>query len=101
MDLVRTKAAVAAILLLCLPSAVSGQSRCDSRGRLIAHLAERYRETPIALGVDNGGRLIEVLATADGATWTIVVTSPQGRSCMVAAGEGWRAVPRKEAEPET
>ena len=101
MDRFRNKAAVAAILLLCLCKAAFGQSRCDLRGRLLAQLAERYRETPIALGVDSRGRLIEVLASPDGSTWTIVVTSPQGHSCMVTAGEGWRAVPRKDAEPET
>ena len=101
MCLFRTKAAVAAVLLLCLSSEVSGQSRCDSRGRLVAQLGERYQEAPIALGVDSGGRLIEVLAAVDGSTWTIIVTLPQGISCMVAAGEGWRAVPRKDAEPET
>ena len=97
----RTKTAVAAIILLCLSSAASGQSRCDTRGRLVAQLGERYQEAPIALGVDSGGRLIEVLATADGSTWTIIVTSPRGSSCLVAAGEGWRRVPRKDAEPET
>ena len=95
------RAAFTAALLLCLAGDAAGQGRCDSRERLIALLAERYRETLIALGVDGGGGLIEVLAAADGSTWTIVITSPQGRSCMVAAGEGWRAVLREAAEPET
>lgn len=94
-------AALSAAFLLCLLYPAAGQGRCDSRERLVAQLAERYRETPIALGVDSGGGLIEVLAAADGSTWTIVITSPQGRSCMVAAGEGWRAVPWEAAEPET
>ena len=94
------RAAFLAAILLWSGDA-AGQSRCDSRERLVAQLAERYRESPIALGVDSGGGLLEVLAAADGSTWTIVITSPQGRSCMVAAGEGWRAVPREAAEPET
>ena len=87
--------------MFSLCSDAVGQSRCNLRARLIEQLAERYREAPIALGVDSGGSLIEVLAAADGSTWTIVVTSPQGRSCMVAAGEGWRVVPPIKAEPET
>ena len=78
-----------------------GQDRCDSRERLLAWLAATYRESPIALGVDSRGRLIEVIAAADGSTWTIVVTSPRGRSCMVAAGEGWRAASSMDAETDT
>ena len=94
-------ATVVVVLLFCLCDVAAGQSRCDSREGLIAQLAERYRETPVAWGVDSGGGLVEVLAAVDGSTWTIIVTSPQGRSCMVAAGEGWRAVPQLEVEPET
>ncbi len=30
----------------------------------------------------------------DGKTWTIIISTPDGQSCLVAAGEGWRAVPK-------
>ena len=36
------------------------------------------------------GGLIEVLANRK--TWSIIITSPQGMSCLVAAGEGWRMI---------
>ncbi len=36
------------------------------------------------------GALVELLTTKDGTTWTIILTSPQGRSCLIASGEGWR-----------
>ena len=94
-----SRAAVAAVLVLLVSGAAFGQDRCDSRARLVAQLAERFQEAPIALGVDSRGRLVEVLAAADGSTWTILVTSPRGQSCMVAAGEGWRSQPRKDHEP--
>ncbi len=64
---------------------------CDQRANLIGHLAEKYREAPVALGVTSTGGVVEVLTTGDGATWSIIVSNPNGTSCLIAAGEGWRA----------
>lgn len=67
------------------------QSRqCDERDRVLSHLAKKYREAPVAVGLTSGGGLIEVLSTGAGETWTIIVSNPDGVSCLVAAGEGWR-----------
>jgi len=56
---------------------------------LTRYLAQRYAETRVARGLSSNGRMIEVFASGDGATWTMVVTTPQGHSCIVASGEGW------------
>ena len=81
--------ALTASLLLASPAA-SQQPKCDARDRVMSHLATQYDETPVAVGVTNRGTLLEVLSTANGSTWTIVVTMPDGISCLVAAGEGWQ-----------
>lgn len=62
---------------------------CGKRADLIADLAARYGEEPIAMGLSSSGRLFEVFAAADGKTWTMMITPPNGRSCVVDAGEGW------------
>jgi hypothetical protein len=41
-----------------------------------------------------------VLTTGNGTTWSIIVTTPQGMSCLVAAGEGWKAMQQVAADPE-
>jgi len=64
--------------------------QCDDRDRVLSHLAKKYREAPVAVGLTSGGGLIEVLSTGAGETWTIIVSSSDGVSCLVAAGEGWR-----------
>jgi hypothetical protein len=46
------------------------------------------------------GRLLEVFATGSGSTWTIVMTRPDGTSCVVASGEAWPER-RKAAEGPT
>ena len=65
------------------------QNQCNSRDSVLTLLANKYKEAPVAVGVTNTGGLVEVLSTGDGNTWTIIVTTPQGMSCLVAAGEGW------------
>ncbi len=70
--------------------------QCGPRATVLGHLAQKYQETPVAAGVTNAGGLVEVLTTGDGETWTIIVTTPQGISCLVAAGEGWRTLKRAQ-----
>ena len=69
-----------------------GQPQCGERDKVLDQLAQKYQEAPVAIGVTTTGGLIEVLTAAKGETWTIIVTTPQGMSCMVAAGEGWRDI---------
>ncbi len=76
------------------------QPQCNERENVLALLAKKYQETPIAAGVTNTGGLVEVLTDIKGDTWTIIVTTPQGMSCLVAAGEGWRNMSRIDLDPE-
>ena len=59
---------------------------CDRRANIIGSLAEKYREAPVAIGVTSTGSIVEVLTTGDGTTWTIIVSNPNGTSCLIAAG---------------
>ena len=82
-----------------LASPAAGQPQCNERDNVLALLAKKYQETPIAAGVTNTGGLVEVLTDTKGGTWTIIVTTPQGMSCLVAAGEGWRNIPFVMLDP--
>ena len=66
--------------------------QCDQRAKVIGHLAQKYQEAPVAIGVTTSGGMVEVLTSGDGGTWTIILSNPNGTSCLVAAGEGWRAL---------
>jgi len=59
---------------------------------------KKIAEALVARGVTSGGGLVEVLTDAKGATWTIIVTTPEGVSCLVADGEGWRTMPKPRDE---
>ena len=75
------------------------ERRCEQRGTILAYLSRQYSEAPVAMGVAENGGLIEVLTSRDGQTFTIIVTSPDGETCMVAAGEGWQAIAGRLAPP--
>jgi hypothetical protein len=76
-------------------------AQCRDRDKVLAHLAGKYQEAPVAVGVTSTGGLVEVLSSGDGGTWTIIVTSPTGLSCLMAAGDGWRPLEETEgAGPE-
>lgn len=52
------------------------------------------------MGVTRQGGLIEVLHDPKGDTWTIIISSPNGTSCLVAAGEGWRKLKPLTVDPK-
>lgn len=79
---------------------LASESLCTSRDHMLAALAKKYKETPVAVGLENRGALLEVLTSEDGATWTVIVTGPQGESCLVAAGEGWQDLVRELKGPQ-
>lgn len=74
--------------------AAATEPQCNTRDQVIKQLREKYGEAPVGLGVTHNGGLVEILSTENGESWSIVVTSPQGMSCLVAAGEGWRSIAR-------
>ena len=96
---VRVFAAIAlAVVVLSGIAATSRQASAQQvpapRAEVMQILGAQYEETPVAMGLAESGAVIEVFATTDGAHWTIVVTTPDGLSRVVAAGENWTDVSR-------
>jgi hypothetical protein len=96
----KTLALGAGFALIASAAMAQTQPQCNERDNVLALLAKKYKETPIAAGVTNTGGLVEVLTDIKSGTWTIIVTTPQGMSCLVAAGEGWRNMEQIAMEPE-
>ncbi len=80
---------ILSLMVFSPPQFAQAQAPCDDRAKIISRLAKKYKETPIAVGLSARG-LVEVLSTKDGKTWTIIVTSPNGYSCLVTAGTDWQ-----------
>lgn len=86
-------AALALGLLPGIAAPAAAQGACKARGAAVAQLAKRYAEAPVSMGLADNGAMFEVFSSSDGATWTIVMTRPDGMSCLIAAGEAWEKVP--------
>gem|GEM_PF-1699768 len=67
---------------------------CAPRTEVIKHLAAEYKENAAAVGIaDNGSAVYEILTSADGSTWTLLYSTPNGLSCLMATGQYWQTVP--------
>lgn len=71
----------------------AAQNLCMPRDKIIEVLNTRYAEEPISRGLASGGQMVEVFSSADGSTWTLLLTAPDGISCMMAEGQGWSSLP--------
>ena len=91
--------ALAFVTAVALPlPAMAGNMACSQRDDVLAQLGTKYKEAPSAVGIANNGGLIEVLTSDDGSTWTIIVSMPNGTSCLLAAGEDWQSVAAAAAQ---
>jgi hypothetical protein len=86
---------IALAALLAGPTAgLAGPATCGVRAEIVAELTQRYREAPVAFGLANSGELVEVLTNDAGTSWSILVSQPNGMTCLVAAGKEWQELKR-------
>lgn len=78
----------ALILTAVLAAPVHAQSACTSLPDALAALATRYGEAPRVSGLTSTGALMIVTASEAGG-FSVLLVSPDGVACMVAAGEGF------------
>ncbi len=78
--------------LVCVGTLAHAQSVCHQRAKFVTELGRKFLEAPVAYGLTSTGQVIEVLASGTG-SWTMIITSTDGTSCALAAGESWAKVP--------
>jgi hypothetical protein len=88
-----TTAALAAVLGITISTSATAQTMCNKRDTFLDSLKEGYSEAPVAMGLVSNGSVLEVLASKKG-SWTIIVTMPNGTSCVVASGDAWEDIER-------
>ncbi len=63
---------------------------CGARDSVVAKLSEKYGEIRRGGGLAGPTALIEIWASEATGTWTILKTSPDGMTCIMAVGDGWQ-----------
>ena len=74
--------------MLAVVSAADAQTAAP-RKDIVVQLKTQYGEVPVGRGLTEDGMMLEVFATQDGATWTIVITAPDMTSQIVSSGTVW------------
>lgn len=87
-------APLATAFILCAGPAFAQQpSPCAPYEIVSAALAEKYHEAPVSRFLSDRGFVIEVLASADGATVTVLGIQAGGHACILATGSTFAVVP--------
>lgn len=80
---------LAAGLVALSGPAMAQQPMCAPRAKVLEALATQYSETPRAFGLNDAGSMVE-LAVSESGSFTLLVTRPDGITCIITGGEGWQ-----------
>ncbi|MDH3264833.1 MAG: hypothetical protein OEM24_12665, partial [Paracoccaceae bacterium] len=72
--------------LIAATDIAHAQSNCAQREVVVERLATGYGETRQSIGLAANNAVLEVFASLETGTWTILVTTPGGPTCLVASG---------------
>ena len=79
-------------MLTVAPAHAQQPRNCGPRDLVVTRLAEGYGETRQSMGLGTNNAVIEVFASEQSGSWTILVTTPNGTTCLVASGQAYEAV---------
>jgi hypothetical protein len=78
------------IVLPAIPA--NAKMLCGKRTDIVRQLDEKYGETRRSMGLSEGKGVVELYASDETGSWTILLTTPQGTACMMASGEAFQNI---------
>ncbi len=84
---------------LSLTGPVSAQQACVTREAATKQLEKQFNEKDVGRGLANAGKAMFELFVSEKGSWTVVVSEPNGRSCILACGESWQRLPPLIGDP--
>lgn len=69
------------------PATAQDGPPCGPREQVIAHLTENFAEARVAMALDPRG-IVEIWV-AQGGSFTVTITTPEGNTCLLSAGQHW------------
>ncbi len=79
-------AAACAAMFTATPAAAQ-QALCAKRNVMKGHLARTYTKLPVTIGVAGSDNVVEVLVSRKDGSRKLLVTAPNGTSCIVDGGK--------------
>ena len=65
------------------------QMACGTRDSVVAKLGDKYGEVRRGGGLAGSTAIFEIWASEATGSWTILKTTPDGLTCVMAVGDGW------------
>lgn len=89
------------VLFTVLAAHAQDELACDTWDNVTAALAKGYGEARRAYGLDQtSNRVLTLFASDTTGSWTLTRSTPDGWTCLVAAGVGFTALPPpREGDP--
>ncbi len=81
-----------ATLILAAQQGHAGSPACGARNVIVEQLGARYHESRRAIGLAADNSVLEIFASKDSGSFTILVTLPDGRTCLLASGENFETL---------
>lgn len=87
-----SRAAVWGAFVTMIATPTLAQQNCGARDQILGRLESKYGESRQSIGLvpDNG--VVEVYASKETGTWTILLTQPNGMTCLIASGQAFEDV---------
>lgn len=83
---------LAALAAASPATALADGPACGQHEDILAQLKAGYAEVVTKRGLSQRGYMFELTESADGG-WTVVLTTPDGRSCAMDAGKAMETIP--------
>ena len=90
--------AIAALAVSLAVPAWAQTRNCASRDVIVAALEDKYGETVLFIGMTGPDGIMEIWANTDTGSWTALISSAAGLSCVASSGDGFETV-REVLEP--
>ena len=85
-------------MLIIASAASAAGGICSSHDKFATFLSDTYKESPRAIGLVANKRMMQVFVSQKG-TWSILMTAPNGKACLLAAGDNWEGIKLVEKGP--
>lgn len=63
---------------------------CGEKSVIVAALKDNFDERRIGFGISPSGILVEIYASFEGKTFTVVASRPDGHTCLLGYGFDWQ-----------
>lgn len=80
------------IMVLATQQLMAQSRNCAPREGVIERLTQTYGEKRQSIGLVGQDTMMEMFASTRTGSWTITVTLPDGMTCLVASGQGYKPI---------